>query len=62
MGYFLRQDKKKKGVYLQMYETLNVFVAFIPKKNNTFDYKVYNSKYKKGIWETDPDLNYHEKN
>lgn len=43
-------------------KTLNVFVVFIPKKNNTFDYKVYNSKYKKGIWETDPDLNYHEKN
>ena len=21
MGYFLRQDKKKKGTYLQMYET-----------------------------------------
>ena len=21
MGYFLRQDKKKKGIYLQMYET-----------------------------------------
>lgn len=21
MGYFLRQDKKKNGIYLQMYET-----------------------------------------
>ena len=40
---------------------LNVYVVFMPNKDNTFDYKVYNSKYKKDIWLNDPDINYGKK-
>ena len=43
-------------------KTLKVYAVFMPKNDNTFDYKVYNSKYKKGIWEKDPDIKYNEKN
>ena len=40
---------------------LNVYAVFMPNNDNTFDYKVYNSKYEKGIWANDPDINFGEK-
>lgn len=73
---FIEKDKYKRYIFkckitytpigdtiipLSKDKTLTVYTVFMPNNDNTFDYKVYNSKYKEKIWEEDPDINYNEK-
>ncbi len=39
-------------------KTLTLYAVFILNDNGTYNYKVYNSSYEKGIWLEDNELNY----
>lgn len=43
---------------LSQSETLNVYAVYIPDKDDTFRYRVYNSESNEGIWREDTNLNY----
>jgi hypothetical protein len=38
--------------------TINLYVVFVKESGDKYDYKVYNSSSKKGIWKTDEYLKY----
>lgn len=39
-------------------KTLSLYAVFILNNDGTYNYKVYNSSYEKGIWLNDEELNY----
>jgi len=52
---------KAKGetvIPLSKNSTMKVYAVFIKKNGNRFDYRVYNSSSKKGVWKLDNYLNY----
>lgn len=52
------KEKGETVIPLSKNSTLNVYVVFIKESGKKYDYKVYNSSSKKGVWKTDEYLNY----
>ena len=52
------KEKGETVIPLSKNSTMNVYVVFIKENDNKYDYKVYNSKSKKGVWKSDEYLNY----
>ena len=52
------KEKGETVIPLSKNSEMNVYVVFIKKSGNKYDYKVYNSKSEKGIWKNDEYLDY----
>ena len=52
------KERGETVIPLSKNSTMNIYVVFIKKSGNKYDYKVYDSSSKKGIWKTDKYLKY----
>ena len=52
------KERGETVIPLSKNSTMNLYVVFIKKSGNKYDYKVYNSSSEKGIWKTDEYLKY----
>lgn len=52
------KEKGETVIPLSKNSTMNLYVVFIKESGNKYDYKVYNSSSKNGVWKNDEYLNY----
>lgn len=52
------KEKGETVIPLSKNSKMKLYVVFIKEKGNKYDYKVYNSSSKKGVWELDEYLDY----
>lgn len=52
------KEKGETVIPLSKNSTINVYAVFIKENGNNFNYKVYNSSSKNGVWKNDESLNY----
>lgn len=52
------KEKGETVIPLSKNSTINVYVVFIKKDGDLYDYKVYNSSYRDEVWKTDEYLDY----
>lgn len=52
------KEKGETVIPLSKNNKIKIYVVFIKEKGNKYDYKVYNSSSKKGVWKLDEYLNY----
>lgn len=52
------KEKGETVIPLSKNSKMKLYVVFIKEKGNKYDYKVYNSSSKKGVWKLDEYLNY----
>ncbi len=52
------KERGETVIPLSKNSTMDIYVVFIKESGNKYDYKVYDSSSKKGIWKTDKYLKY----
>lgn len=52
------KEKGETVIPLSKNSKMKIYVVFIKEKGNKYDYKVYNSSSKQGVWKQDEYLNY----